>query len=117
MEKGYIYVGGYFDYKGHFILKVGTTSRSIKERQSELNRSYKKAKHNPSKSEFEIYWSKKVSKYEALRYEDRAKKELSKIYKHIQHDRFDTIEKPKTIQIKIRKVYEVGLWPHLIHYN
>lgn len=114
MEKGYLYVGHYIDTEGNYILKVGTTERTPKERAYEHNQYYRKklTKHiMPKEEKFEYDWYKEFAKSNIKKYEDKTKdvwKELG-LGEYIRNDRFAFDEKPEFVEITIRKTYRIYL--------
>ena len=113
MEKEYLYIGHYTDTTGNYILKIGTTN-DLKRRKREHTTNYRKIKKYkmPIDKEFEYDFCLRLSKYNALRYEDvnRQKwKELG-IGEFVRNDRFNCgLHKPQEVYIKIRKIYTVTL--------
>ena len=65
----------------------------------------------PKTDVFTFDWYLKLSKYNTLRYEDlnRANWQNNSIGTFIRNDRFCCNEKPKNVNIIIRKVYEIAL--------
>lgn len=112
MEKEFLYVGYYKDIDNNFILKIGTTN-DLKRRRAEHNRMYKQSPHNtmPMDGSFEYLWHLALSKYNTLRYEDNNKKAWQEMNlgEYVRNDRFVLQKVPKSVPIKIRKVYEVAL--------
>ena len=111
-EKEFLYVGKYTDTEGNFVLKIGTTN-DLKRRATEHTRNYHRAKQHtlPKDEKFEYLWHKKLSKYNTLRYED-SNRELWKqqnIGTFVRNDRFILSKVPKTVDVKIRKVYQIPL--------
>ena len=114
MEKEFLYVGHYIDTDGNYILKIGTTN-DLRRRATEHTRHYRKAKEYrlPATANFEYDFSVRLSKYNTLRYEDRNRREWqeSGVGEFVRNDRFNCgCRKPRTVNIKIKKVYEVALW-------
>ena len=111
-EKEFLYVGHYIDEQGNYILKIGTTN-DLKRRQTEHNRNYRRAKTNtmPKENSFEYNFTLPLSKYNTLRYEDRnrAKWQEENVGVFIRNDRFTCYEKPKSVELVIRKTYIVEL--------
>lgn len=111
-EKEYLYVGHYYDTKGRYILKIGTTN-DLKRRKSEHAINYKKAKAYimPKDGDFVYDFSLKLSKYNTLRYEDsnRAKWQEMEIGEFVRNDRFCCTKKPDKVEITIRKTYSIPL--------
>ena len=112
MEKEYLYVGHYTDTEGNYILKIGTTN-DLHRRQQEHNRNYKKSPdHTLSpNSNFEYLWHTKLSKYNTLRYED-LNRELWKqagVGEFVRNDRFVLHNPPSSVEVRIRKTYNVPL--------
>jgi hypothetical protein len=110
--KEFLYVGYYFDTCGRFILKIGTTN-NLDRRQQEHNRNYKKSPDYkmPKDGSFHYLWSLRLSKYNTLRYEDKNRDLWQKmgIGQFVRNDRFVLETIPKSVPVKIRKVYQVGL--------
>ena len=111
-EKELLYVGTYTDTDGNRILKIGTTN-DLKRRQREHNRAYKRATAHtmPTDASFEYIWTKPLSKYNTLRYEDRNKiawQEM-RIGEYVRNDRFVISEELTEVEIKIRKTYKIAL--------
>jgi hypothetical protein len=111
-EKEFIYVGGYEDVDGNYILKVGTTNNLIR-RKREHNRNYRKAKRYTmaDNSEFDYVWTHPLSKYNTLRYEDktREKWQNEEVGEYIRNDRFVCKTKPTKVELVIKKTYEIYL--------
>ena len=113
MEKEFLYVGHYIDTDGNYILKIGTTN-DLRRRATEHTRHYRKAKEYrlPATANFEYDFSVRLSKYNTLRYEDRNRRAWQEngVGEFVRNDRFNCgNRKPRTVNIKIRKVYEVAL--------
>ena len=113
MEKEFLYVGHYIDTDGNYILKIGTTN-DLRRRAAEHTRHYRKAKEYrlPATANFESDFSVRLSKYNTLRYEDRNRRAWQEngVGEFVRNDRFNCgNRKPRTVNIKIRKVYEVEL--------
>lgn len=113
MEKEFLYVGFYTSTTGEYVLKIGTTN-DLERRRSEHNRNYKRAiTHTmPKDGKFEYLWSRPLSRYNTLRYEDKNRarwKELG-IGKFIRNDRFILQEIPANIDVVIRKTYTIPLY-------
>ena len=112
MEKEFLYVGFYRDINDNFILKIGTTN-DLKRRQMEHSRNYKKSPNNtmPQNGTFEYLWYLPLSKYNTLRFEDQNRQVWQEmgIGEFVRNDRFVLQKVPKSVPIKIRKVYEVAL--------
>ena len=110
--KEFLYVGYYVDKDGNFILKVGTTN-NLERRRKEHNRNYRNAAHcrMPVENEFQYLWNCPLSKYNTLRYEDktRAAWQEQGIGIFVNNDRFILCEKPKFVEVKIRKTYQIAL--------
>ncbi len=102
MEKNYIYVGHYYEPDGTYVLKIGTTN-DLARRQKEHRRSYKR--------DFQYDWSREVSKYTALRTEDRTRADWAEHLggKYVRNDRFKLKEKPTKVEVIIRKTYVIEL--------
>lgn len=111
-EKNFLYVGHYIDTQGRYILKIGTTNE-LERRKQEHTRNYHCAKDYtlPKNSVFEYDWFLPLSKYNALRFEDRTRKQWQEeaIGEYVRNDRFCCVERPKKVTITIRKTYEVEL--------
>ena len=112
MEKEFLYLGTYRDTDGNRILKIGTTA-DLKRRQSEHNRTYKRATAHtlPSDSSFEYIWTLPLSKYNTLRYEDNNKHRWidENIGEYVRNDRFIISEELTEVEIKIKKTYTITL--------
>ena len=112
MEKEYLYVGHYIDKNGFYILKIGTTN-DLKRRAQEHTRNYKKSPNftMPADGKFIYDWWHPLSKYNTLRYEDknRAKWIAENIGEFVRNDRFFCSEKPISVEITIRKTYQIAL--------
>lgn len=113
MEKEFLYVGFYTSTTGEYVLKIGTTN-DLERRRSEHNRNYKRAVTHtmPKDGKFEYLWSRPLSRYNTLRYEDKNRarwKELG-IGKFIRNDRFILQEIPANIDVVIRKTYTIPLY-------
>jgi predicted GIY-YIG superfamily endonuclease len=110
--KEFLYVGYYFDKDKNFILKIGTTN-DLERRQKEHTRNYKKSPcyTMPKDGNFQYLWSLPLSKYNTLRYEDknRALWQEMGIGEFVRNDRFVLYKVPKSVPVKIRKVYQVAL--------
>lgn len=100
--KEFLYVGHYIDQNGRYILKIGTTN-NLDRRQKEHNRNYG--------SNFEYDWYLPLSKYNTMRYEDKNREKWKNegIGEYIRNDRFVCAEKPKSVEVVIRKAYQVAL--------
>ena len=111
-EKEFLYVGHYIDVDGNYILKVGTTN-NLDRRAKEHTRNYRRAKAYimPENDSFEYDWSKPLSKYNTLRYEDRVREAWTEeqFGEFVRNDRFCCTKKPKSVKITIRKTYEITL--------
>lgn len=111
-EKEFLYVGHYYDTKGNYILKIGTTN-DLKRRATEHTRNYHKAKEYtlPQKDIFVYDWHLPLSKYNTLRYEDKNREAWQEmgIGEFVRNDRFCCSKKPKTVKVTIRKTYEISL--------
>lgn len=111
-NKEFLYVGHYIDTDGNYILKIGTTN-NLERRRQEHNRRYKKSKEHtlPLNDDFIYDWFIKLSKYNTLRYEDKTRNEWMKknIGVFVRNDRFCCKNKPKIVQVTIRKTYEIEL--------
>ena len=112
MNKEFLYVGYYVDKDGQYILKVGTTN-NLERRRKEHNRSYLNAAHcrMPIGNEFQYLWTRPLSKYNTLRYEDKTRSawQESGLGVFVNNDRFILCEKPKFVEVKIRKIYQIVL--------
>jgi hypothetical protein len=112
IEKEFLYVGYYIDVDDNFILKIGTT-HDLKERRGRHNRDMRKYRHNPMRddSTFEYIWTKPLSKYNTLRYEDRNRETWKNmgLGTFLRNDRFLLETIPPTIPVKIRKEYQIAL--------
>lgn len=111
--KEWLYVGHYFDTKGRFILKIGTTN-DLKRRKSEHTRNYKRAKEYtmPKDCEFVFDWVRPLSKYNTLRYEDKNRNtwKAQGIGEFVRNDRFCCgCRKPASVEVTIRKTYKINL--------
>ena len=111
-NKEYLYVGHYIDEEGNYILKIGTTNEP-KRRQTEHNRNYKRAKTHtmPKENSFEYDWLLPLSKYNTLRFEDRNRRKWQEenVGQFIRNDRFVCHEKPRSVEVTIRKTYVIEL--------
>lgn len=105
-------MGHYVDTKGRYLLKIGTTN-DLERRAQEHTRNYKKAKHftMPEDAVFQYDWHIKLSKYNTLRYEDRNRQlwQDQGFGRFIRNDRFLCENKPKTVNVTIKKTYIVTL--------
>lgn len=112
MEKELLYIGTYTDIDGNRILKIGTTN-DLKRRKSEHNRAYKRATAYtmPSDASFEYIWTRPLSKYNTLRYEDKNKEKwkAENVGEYVRNDRFVISEELTEVEIKIRKTYKIAL--------
>lgn len=112
--KEWLYVGYYIDTEGRFILKIGTTN-NLARRKAEHTRNYHKSPDYtlPKANSFQYLWWHPLSKYNTIRYEDktRDKWQLGNIGQYIRNDRFYCSTRPKKVQVKIRKVYEITVTP------
>lgn len=112
IEKEFLYVGHYRDTDGHYILKIGTTN-DLNRRRKEHTRNYRRNKTNtlPNDEEFEYDWFLPLSKYNTIRYEDKNRKKWQEenIGVFVRNDRFMCAEKPKEVEITIRKTYKISL--------
>ena len=110
--KEFLYVGHYVDTDGNYILKVGTTN-NLERRRKEHTLNYHKTPNHPMplEDEFLYDWSIKLSKYNTLRFEDETKAKwiAEEIGEYIRNDRFVCKEKPESVNIFIRKNYEIIL--------
>lgn len=111
-EKEFLYVGHYFDENGAYILKIGTTN-DLKRRAQEHTRNYRRAKTHtmPPDQKFEYDWTRPLSKYNTLRYEDRNRQAWrdQEVGVFIRNDRFVCAEKPSVVVVRIRKEYIIKL--------
>lgn len=111
--KEFLYVGYYYDEKGRFVLKIGTTN-DLKRRRYEHNYNYRKsngAARMPKENSFEYIWTLKLSGPNTRNYEDLNKalwKDLS-FGEYLDNDRFIFEEKPNLAIVKIKKYYEISL--------
>ena len=112
MEKEFLYVGHYVDMNGDYILKIGTTN-DLDRRQKEHTRNYKRSPNYtmPEDGKFEYDWSRPLSKYNTLRYEDRNREKWQKeeVGDFVRNDRFHCPKKPDFVQVTIRKTYQIAL--------
>lgn len=111
-SKEFLYVGYYITTEKQIILKIGTTD-DLTRRAYEHNHNYRKAKQYtmPKENKFHYLWTKPLSKYNTIRFED-LNRELWKnadIGEFIRNDRFLLDKLPKELCIKIRKVYTIPL--------
>ena len=110
--KEYLYVGHYIDINGNYILKIGTTN-DLNRRRTEHTRNYKKSPNftMPQDGSFEYDFWIPLSKYNTLRYEDRNRAlwQEQNIGEFVRNDRFFCENKPKFVEIVIRKTYIVEL--------
>ena len=110
--KEFLYDGHYVDIDGNYILKVGTTN-NLERRRKEHTHNYHKTPNHPMplEDEFLYDWSIKLSKYNTLRFEDETKAKwiAEEIGEYIRNDRFVCKEKPESVNIFIRKNYEIIL--------
>lgn len=112
-EKEFLYVGHYVDYKGRYILKIGTTN-DLDRRAKEHTRNYHKTREYtmPEEEVFHYDWHLPLSKYNTLRYEDinRALWQTMGIGRFIRNDRFYCEQgKPESVTVQIRKTYTIPL--------
>ena len=111
-EKEFLYIGFYIDTDNNYILKIGTTN-NLKRRKQEHTRNYKKSPKftMPENAEFNYLWHLPLSKYNTLRYEDKNRKKLqqNKDFEFVRNDRFFVKNKPKFINITIRKTYQIAI--------
>lgn len=111
-NKEFLYVGHYYDENGVYILKIGTTN-DLKRRQQEHTRNYKKSPvYRLSKTgEFIYDFSLPLSKYNTLRYEDKNRENWQKMGygEFVRNDRFACPVKPKSVEITIRRTYQIAL--------
>lgn len=111
-NKEYLYVGHYIDVLGYYMLKIGTTN-DLKRRKREHTRNYKKSPVHtmPPDGEFEYDFTLPLSKYNTLRYEDKNRErwQEEQIGEFVRNDRFCCEEKPKQVEIIVRKTYEIIL--------
>lgn len=110
--KEFLYIGHYFDTNGNYILKIGTTN-DLDRRQKEHTRNYRKSKTYtlPEDEIFEYDFYLPLSKYNTIRYEDRNRTKWieENFGQFVRNDRFCCAEKPPSVEIKIRKTYEIIL--------
>ena len=111
-NKEFLYIGYYKSTENQIILKIGTTD-NLTRRAYEHNYNYRRAKQYtmPKENSFHYIWTKPLSKYNTIRFED-LNRELWKnadIGTFIRNDRFLLERLPKVIEIKIRKVYTIPL--------
>ena len=111
-NKEFLYVGHYTDTQSRYILKIGTTN-DLERRRLEHTRNYKRAKQYtmPKDSSFVYDWHLPLSKYNTLRFEDknRAAWQNLGIGEFVRNDRFCCKQKPKKVNVTIRKTYEIEL--------
>lgn len=111
-NKEFLYVGHYIDTENQYILKIGTTN-DLKRRQTEHTRNYRRAKQYimPESATFEYDFKLPLSKYNTLRYEDRNRQRWQEenVGEFVRNDRFCCEEKPKFVEIVIRKTYKIPL--------
>lgn len=111
-KKEFLYVGHYVDSTGSYILKIGTTN-DLKRRAQEHTYNYRKAKEHtmPIDQHFEYDWSRPLSKYNTLRYEDKNRLAWQEkgIGEFVRNDRFRCEIKPEFVEITIRKTYKIAL--------
>ena len=107
MEKEYLYVGHYVDINGNYVLKIGTTNNLTKRRYQHNQYYRKQAKHHPMpKEESFVYdWFKEFALSNTQKYEKNTKHgwKSQEFGDYIPNDRFVCEEKPRVIQITIRK--------------
>jgi hypothetical protein len=112
MEKEYLYVGFYTDTEEKFVLKIGTT-KDLKRRQGEHNRSYKRAKNHtmPEDGSFQYLWTLPLSKWNTHRFEESniALWQEMGIGEYVRNDRFILDNVPNFVPVKIRKTYQIAL--------
>jgi predicted GIY-YIG superfamily endonuclease len=112
LEKEFLYVGHYVDTEGNYMLKIGTTN-DLDRRATEHTRNYRRAKTHtlPPNKKFEYDWHIALSKYNTLRCEDKNRQKWidEKIGKFIRNDRFCCGQKPKEVEVVVRKTYKVAL--------
>lgn len=111
-NKEFLYVGHYYDENGVYILKIGTTN-DLKRRQREHTRNYKKSPvyRLPKTGQFIYDFSLPLSKYNTLRYEDKNRERWQKLGygEFVRNDRFACSVKPKSVEITIRRTYQIAL--------
>ena len=111
-EKEFLYIGHYIYINGNYILKNGTTN-DLKRRQGEHTRNYRKSPNYtmPQGSTFEYDWYLPLSKYNTLRFEDRNRQKCQEqeIGNFVRNDRFCCENKPISVEITIRKTYQIAL--------
>ena len=87
--------------------------RYLKRRKKEHTRNYKKSPVHtmPPDGEFEYDFTLPLSKYNTLRYEDKNRErwQEEQIGEFVRNDRFCCEEKPKQVEIIVRKTYEIIL--------
>lgn len=110
--KEFLYVGHYIDTNGNYMLKIGTTNE-LKRRQQEHERNYKKAKAHtmPKDGKFEYDFVLPLGKYNTTRYEDKNRENWQKkeIGTFVRNDRFVCKNKPKSVEITVKKTYKIDL--------
>lgn len=111
-DKEFLYVGHYIDTEGNFILKIGTTN-DLDRRAKEHTRNYKRTdKYTLPKQSVFVYDAYiPLSKYNTLRYEDKTREawKAEGIGEYVRNDRFCCKEKPKYVDVTIRKTYRISL--------
>lgn len=109
-NKEFFYVGHYISVNGEYVLKVGTTN-DLNRRIKEHNKSYAKTPHYPRATEFEYDFFIPLSKYNTLRTEDNTKQKFinENFGEYVRNDRFVFAEKPKQIEVTVRKTYTIEL--------
>ena len=112
MNKKFLYVGHYVDLNGNYILKLGTTD-NLERRKKEHTKNYQKAPYHTMRKDnsFEYDWTLELSPLNTLKYEQQniEKWKEMEIGKYLRNDRFICNEKPKKVNIRIKKDYEVIL--------
>lgn len=110
--KEFLYIGHYFDIFGNYILKIGTTC-DLDRRQKEHTRNYKKSPNYtmPADGTFVYDWYLPLSKYNTYRYEDKNRQlwQEQGVGEFVRNDRFYCPTKPTSVEIKIRRTYQIAL--------
>jgi hypothetical protein len=65
----------------------------------------------PQEQAFEYDWTKPLSKYNTLRYEDKNREnwKQQEVGEFVRNDRFCCSVKPKMVEVTIRKTYKISL--------
>lgn len=112
MEKEFLYVGYYVDVAGKFVLKVGTTN-DLERRRKEHTRNYRRTKYHtmPPSGQFVYLWTRALSKYNTLRYEDKTRQswQAQGIGEFVRNDRFVLHTIPDFVEVTIRKTFQIPL--------